>query len=208
MPLWTTGVGMFETEPNWAIEIRAYRLRRTLTQDALACTLGVDTTTISRWERGRDKPSLSVQKHLRRLLTPAEGASAQGLRDIIDATGDIAVLMDRQYRLVHASAAHRKLLRYDLSDVAGVHFPMWTEAMHATMAPIGGPEGWWKNGIRRISFNIMRKPLERAANPKPIYQRITTLTVRDSAGEPFRFAITKTIKLRDYVPRLPEIEYF
>jgi transcriptional regulator with XRE-family HTH domain len=196
------------TIDNWAEEIKRYRLERSLTQAALAEMLNVDTTTISRWERGRDEPCLSMQKGWRKLTAPAPKIATLGLCDIIDTTGDIAVMMDREYRLVRASAAHRKLLRYDMSDVAGVRFPMWTDAMHATMDKIGGPEGWWKNGVRRLEFTIVRKPNERAANPAPIYQKITTITVRDSLGEPFRYAITQRIAARQFTMAQPRVEYF
>jgi transcriptional regulator with XRE-family HTH domain len=196
------------TSDNWASDVRAFRLRNGLTQEALGEKVGVSGATVSKWETGREQPSLSSQIALRRVAAPAPTLGALGLLDIIDATGDIAVLMDRHYRMVRASGAHRKLLRYDLSDIAGVKFPMWTEAMFATMEPIGGPQGWWKNGVRRISFDIMRKPGERAANTTPIFQKVTTITVRDSMGEPYRFAITRTIPESEFILRPPQIEYF
>jgi transcriptional regulator with XRE-family HTH domain len=193
---------------NWAEEIKRYRLEHSLTQAALAEVLNVDTTTVSRWERGRDEPSLSMQKGWRTLTMPAPKVAALGLTDIIDTTTDIAVLMDRQYRILKASTAHRKLLKYDMSDVAGLRFPMWTDAMHATMAHVGGPEGWWKNGVRRMEFTIMRKPNERAANQMPIYQRVSTITVRDSMGEPLRYAITQRIPKTSFMVAPPQVIYF
>jgi transcriptional regulator with XRE-family HTH domain len=196
------------TSDTWASDVRAFRLRNGLTQEALGEKVGVSGATVSKWETGREQPSLSSQIALRRVAAPAPTLGALGLLDIIDATGDIAVLMDRHYRMVRASGAHRKLLRYDLSDIAGVKFPMWTEAMFATMEPIGGPQGWWKNGVRRITFDIMRKPGERAANTTPIFQKVTTITVRDSMGEPYRFAITRTIPEKEFILRPPQIEYF
>jgi transcriptional regulator with XRE-family HTH domain len=198
---------MFDDD-NWATDIKAFRLRSGVTQEAFGERYGVSGASVSRWERGKERPSLSAQIRLRRDVGAAPSIAALGLCDLIDATGDIAVLMDRHYRIVRASEAHRKLLRYDLSDIAGIKFPMWTEAMHATMEPIGGPNGWWKNGIRRITFDIMRKPNERAANPIPIYQKVTTMTVRDSMGEAYRYAITRTIPKAEFVVRPPLIETF
>lgn len=193
---------------NWAEEIKRYRLEHALTQSALAEMLNVDTTTISRWERGRDEPCLSMRKGWKTLTAPAPKASSLGLCDIIDTTGDIAVLMDREYRIIRASAAHRRLLRYDMSDVSGIRFPMWTEAMRATMDRIGGPERWWTDGVRRMDFTIMRRPNEQAANTVPLYQRITTLTVRDSLGEPLRYAVTQRIPKADFKAAPPTIVYF
>jgi DNA-binding XRE family transcriptional regulator len=198
---------MFDGD-NWAADIRTFRKRNALTQDVLGEMVGVTGATVSKWETGREVPNLMSQKALRKLGGPAPNLAAIGLIDIIDTTNDIAVLMDRHYRLVRASQAHRDLLRYDLNDVAGLKFPMWTDAMFQTIEPIGGPDGWWRNGIRRITFDIMRKPGERAANPAPIYQCVTTMTVRDSMGDLYRYAITKTVPKRGFVIRPPRVETF
>lgn len=52
---------------NWGELVKRYRLRHGLTQERLATVLGVAQRTISRWERGQDRPSLEQQKHLRDL---------------------------------------------------------------------------------------------------------------------------------------------
>lgn len=51
----------------WAVMVKRYRLRHSLTQDNLGAALGVSQRTISRWERGEDKPSFKQQKLLRDL---------------------------------------------------------------------------------------------------------------------------------------------
>lgn len=51
---------------NWGELVKRYR-RHGLTQERLATVLGVAQRTISRWERGQDRPSLEQQKHLRDL---------------------------------------------------------------------------------------------------------------------------------------------
>jgi transcriptional regulator with XRE-family HTH domain len=52
---------------SWAELPRRYRVRHGLTQERLADVLGVAQRTISRWERGEDRPSLDRQKQLRDL---------------------------------------------------------------------------------------------------------------------------------------------
>jgi transcriptional regulator with XRE-family HTH domain len=52
---------------NWGELVRRYRVRHGLTQERLASVLGVAQRTISRWERGVDRPSLEQQKQLRDL---------------------------------------------------------------------------------------------------------------------------------------------
>ena len=51
----------------WPQLIKRYRLRHGLTQAGFAASIGVSQRTVSRWERGEDRPSLALQKHLRDL---------------------------------------------------------------------------------------------------------------------------------------------
>ncbi|NJM34707.1 MAG: helix-turn-helix transcriptional regulator [Rhodomicrobium sp.] len=50
---------------NWSAIVKRYRLRHSLTQADLAAILHVSQRTVSRWERGEDKPGLRQQKKLR-----------------------------------------------------------------------------------------------------------------------------------------------
>jgi transcriptional regulator with XRE-family HTH domain len=50
--------------------LKRFRTESAMTQAAFAELFGVDTSTVSRWERGRDKPGLSVQRQLRALVEP------------------------------------------------------------------------------------------------------------------------------------------
>lgn len=52
---------------DWGVLIRRHRMRSGLSQTRLAEMLGVSQRTISRWERGEDKPGLDRQRHLRDL---------------------------------------------------------------------------------------------------------------------------------------------
>ncbi|KPP81543.1 MAG: hypothetical protein HLUCCA04_07030 [Oceanicaulis sp. HLUCCA04] len=58
---------MDETLDYWPRMIRALRGRENLTQEALAGYLGVDQTSVSRWERGRDLPALRQRRRIRDL---------------------------------------------------------------------------------------------------------------------------------------------
>lgn len=62
---------------DWSAFVKRYRLRHGLTQGRLAIVLGVSQRTVSRWERGDDRPSLALQKRLRDLgWAPAAGLIA------------------------------------------------------------------------------------------------------------------------------------
>jgi transcriptional regulator with XRE-family HTH domain len=64
---------------SWAEVLRRYRLRHALTQERLAGVLGVSQRTISRWERGEDRPSLDRQKQLRDLCREPPSALLRSL---------------------------------------------------------------------------------------------------------------------------------
>ena len=80
-------------QQNLTNPIRIARLRKRLTQEALAAQLGVTKSTISGWENGRDKPEssrldalgealrphLNLREYLRTIATPAANeAMGQG----------------------------------------------------------------------------------------------------------------------------------
>ena len=58
-------------ELNCGPTIKRWRVDACMTQAVLAELLGVDPTSISRWERGRDKPDLVRRRQLRALVEPA-----------------------------------------------------------------------------------------------------------------------------------------
>lgn len=51
----------------WPQLIKAIRLREGLSQRALAAQLSVDQTSVSRWERAADEPSLKFRRRLREM---------------------------------------------------------------------------------------------------------------------------------------------
>jgi transcriptional regulator with XRE-family HTH domain len=62
----------------WTRLLRQFRQHNGINQSALAEMLGVDQTTVSRWERGRDIPGLHAQRDIRDLLR-REVASRQDM---------------------------------------------------------------------------------------------------------------------------------
>lgn len=64
---------------DWSIVVKRYRLRHGITQRILGDMLGVSQRTVSRWERGQDRPNLALQKQLRDLAWHSEPAPASWL---------------------------------------------------------------------------------------------------------------------------------
>ena len=64
---------------DWSTFVRRYRLRHGLSQVHMGELLGVAQRTVSRWERGDDKPSVAQQKRLRDLGWEPEGTLLRSL---------------------------------------------------------------------------------------------------------------------------------
>jgi transcriptional regulator with XRE-family HTH domain len=64
------GCNPFPTNQNSSIieAIKAYRLMHGLSQKNMARALGIDPTTLARWENGRSRPVATLRKRLARLL--------------------------------------------------------------------------------------------------------------------------------------------
>jgi len=74
---------MIEGESYWPRLIKSVRSRENLTQTALAAWLGVDQTTVSRWERGQDAPAFRLRQRIRDLYRQR----AAGKQDLVARPG-------------------------------------------------------------------------------------------------------------------------
>ena len=167
----------------------------------LAEVLGVDPTTTSRWERGRDKPGLAIQRRLKSIVVPRTTDVEAALKRLIDTSASIAVLFDSRYRLLHSSPAHRALLRLDANELYGKPFQKIQSESHVELLRrVGGPTGWFRNGVVSMQVALLRKAFERARNPKPSAQAGMAVTIRDGLDDPLVLAITKPIPIGDYKP--------
>jgi transcriptional regulator with XRE-family HTH domain len=186
---------------DWPQALKSYRLRHALTQAALAEILNVDPTTVSRWERGRDRPALGIQRRLRSLLIPPASGLERILKDLIDASGTIAVLYDAKYRVVCSSRRHRELLRLDASELYGQPFQKFEPQAQATfMQSVGGIRGWLRNGIASVDCTLIRHPFEKARNPEAFAQRASAWTIREGLESPLILGISREMPLSAYQP--------
>jgi transcriptional regulator with XRE-family HTH domain len=72
-------VGAEHVAEDWSELVKRHRARHGLTQMRMAAALGVSQRTVSRWERGEDKPSLDQQRLLRDLAWEPPTALLQSL---------------------------------------------------------------------------------------------------------------------------------
>jgi transcriptional regulator with XRE-family HTH domain len=186
---------------DWRLALKEYRRRHGLTQVALADILNVDPTTVSRWERGRDQPALGFQRRLRSLVVPRPSDVERSLRLLIDTSDCLVVLFDCNYRLLHSSPKHRALLRLEPSELYGRPFHRVQSAAQATLLDaVGGPRGWWRNGVVKMEGTLLRKPFENARNPRAFAQKGDAWSIRDGVESPLVLAITHEISVADYNP--------
>jgi DNA-binding XRE family transcriptional regulator len=88
---------------DWAKEIRAYREREGLLQEALAEALGVSQATVSRWESGRQRPDIESQQLLRPLLWGGLVNAAAVVLHAVRSAPSLSAVGDCEARLLAAS---------------------------------------------------------------------------------------------------------
>jgi hypothetical protein len=93
------------------------------------------------------------------------------------------------------------LLRLDASELYGKSFErLQSESQAALLDKIGGPRGWFRNGVVRSEGTLLRKPYERARNARASAQRGGAWTIRDCVETPLVLGITREIPIEDYKP--------
>ena len=91
---YTAGRWFVDAVTPWPGLVKRLRFLSSLKQDELAHQLGVDQSTVSRWERGTHDPDIPVQKRLRDMLhrlEPAIGPAA------VEAMPMLAILYDSDH---------------------------------------------------------------------------------------------------------------
>lgn len=83
--------------------LRAFRIRARLRQDAVARSLGVAQSQVSRWESGKDVPRPHNIEAIARLVWGTTGGPRQSLVHFVTHSDQTLLLFDDQHRLLAAS---------------------------------------------------------------------------------------------------------
>jgi len=146
---------------DWARRVKEYRERNGVTQQALADDLGVDRTTISRWENGHAEPALGYRKRLTALTPTYQEGVVRALIDFIDDMDGLATLLDADFRVLRTTRKHQQLLGYDVSQVYGRSCERyWSAEMERIIKHVGGLRGYRRNGIYMMDLALVRQPGE------------------------------------------------
>jgi len=187
---------------DWGERIKEYRALNGMTQEAFAEHFGVDRTTVSRWERGRDEPSLVFRKRIKAMTLSIPESVVRGLIDHIDGLDGFATLLDGKFRVVRTTQAHQALLKYDVSEVYGTSSERyWSLEMEKVITGIGGLRNFRTNGIYCLDLTVVRQPHESGfGNERPLASVGRTVAIgdpRDAIG------YLTTLRLAEDVPERP-----
>jgi DNA-binding XRE family transcriptional regulator len=166
---------------DWAQRVKDYRARNGITQQALAEDLGVDRTTISRWETARDEPALMYRRKLMALTPSFEEGVVRGLIDFIDNLDGLATLLDANFRVLRTTRKHQELMGYDPGEVYGQSCERyWSAEMEGIIKHLGGFKGYRKHGIYQMDLALVRQPGEGGFQTrKPLISVGRTVAVGD-----------------------------
>lgn len=99
-------------------ELRRLRLGRAIKQEYLAALMQVSQSTVSRWERGRLRPSKAQARQLWRLLGVIPGDAA--LRRLVETSArPVHLICDHTHRLLAASPARERAWRVSARELEG-----------------------------------------------------------------------------------------
>ena len=117
------------------LALRQFRRERALSQEAVAAALGVNQSMISKWESGRERPSLANERSIWKLI--GEKPIAERLEGLVEAIVSMPMsvaLFDGSGRLVAESP-----VRAAWTGGAGIR-DLLTAQDHANFARFGGLE--------------------------------------------------------------------
>lgn len=93
----------FDQTTDIAAALRTYRIRSRLNQDAIARTLGVSQSQISRWESGRDRPRAHNLDAIRALIWGRTDPALAGLIHYVRGAQAPLALLDANLAIIAAS---------------------------------------------------------------------------------------------------------
>lgn len=103
---------------NIARALKTYRRERGISQERCAEILGVDTTTISRWERGVVIPGHAAQARIFETIKPRTGFDAQ-IRRIIRSSPCLMQLLLPTTEILAVSPGYETFARSPASEIVG-----------------------------------------------------------------------------------------
>ena len=146
-------MGQAAMSSDWPVLMRCYRKENGLKQEAMAYQLSVDQTTISRWERGIDSPSLAMQKRLRDLFWKREDSALDAAVRMVRASPGRAAILVPGTKIIEVSdsqADHYGAVAHEMKGKLMRHY-YGNEYYERYMQPLG-EIGIYNGEISRIDL--------------------------------------------------------
>jgi len=141
----------------WSVLVKGYRRENGLKQDALAYLLGVDQTTVSRWERGKDIPSLAMQKRLRDMMWQREDSALEAVARLVRFNPGRATLLMPGTKVIEVSEPTARRYKSAPSAMRGDLYRKFVgdDFYERQMVPVGDA-GIYNGEVARVeSLNRM-----------------------------------------------------
>jgi len=138
---------------DWPVLMRSYRKENGLKQEALAYLLKVDQTTISRWERGKDTPSLAMQKRLRDLFWTKEDSALETALRMVRSSPSRASVVIPGTQIIDVSESYAARFKSSPAEMKGKlmrHF-VGDNFYEQYMVPVGDL-GLYNGEVARVDY--------------------------------------------------------
>ncbi|WP_299933681.1 helix-turn-helix transcriptional regulator [uncultured Pelagimonas sp.] len=142
---------------DWSAKIKEYRKIMRITQVDLAATIGVDTMTVSRWERGKVLPSIRQQAKLKDLMLIGSSAAQHPLiRQLKQLPGSVSVVGLHAEKYLY-SIDPDDIMGFGKGDRTGIN-PMQDASEYARdqFSDVGGFLGIIRDGYLGYEFVTKR----------------------------------------------------
>lgn len=166
----------------WGRRVRDFRSVNGLTQEAFAEWLGVSRPTVSRWESGKEIPSLFYRRKIMSLTPTVQEGMIRGMMDFLDGLDGMATLLDSDFKVLRTTRPHQLRFGYDPAELYGQDSERyWSEEMARIIKALGGLRGYKRSAIRWMDLVISREANEGGYRN---HKRLTTVGRTVSVGDP------------------------
>ena len=176
---------------DWPILLKSYRREKGLKQEALAYMLNVDQTTISRWERGKDNPSLAIEKRLRDLFWKKEDSALDAAVRMVRSSPLRATIVLPGTRIVEISDPYADYHGFSRQEMKGnlLREFLGDRFYEKYMVPVG-EIGIYSGDVARVEYIAS----VRMADGKKGYSHSSIVPIFGSSG-------TYAVSQSQFVPR-------
>lgn len=130
--------------------VRHLRATLGVTQKELAIRLGLNQSTVSRWERGMTRPDMDTRRRLHALVEGAASHAEGSLRLVVAHSPAAMALFDAEWRVLAVSPSFARLAAMTAGEAAGTDFRRRFTPELAEAARIATARGLFTGGTAGV----------------------------------------------------------